>query len=192
MKTVLRLFTLLLLLFGYFLPIACQNNRNTTPTPDEPISILSARKWFSQNFETSNLRIAQNGNLKSLNWDKARYYDFPAGKVVVVPISYQNRLTPQYSIKENKAGANRKTPKFKVVNNDLDNLIIHKDKKGKFVERIFRVIPDEDYLVRSNGKKKIIPFEGITVITDWSGNLVAGYKYENGKSVKKIMVLPTL
>lgn len=182
-----RICTLLLLVLGYLLPVACQNDKDATPTPDEPISISSARKWFSQNFDASKLRVAQNGNLKSLNWDKASYYDFPFGKAVVVPISYQKALTPQYSIKDKKEGADKKAPKFKVVNSDLDNLIIHKNKEGKLVERIFRVIPDEDYLVRSNGRKKNIPFEGMTVITDWSGDLVAGYKYEKGKSVKNIV-----
>lgn len=178
----------LFILFCY-LTIACENTKVTSfNAKDEPISIDLAKKWFIGKFNSPTSRVATENNPKLLEWEKAIYYDFAFGRSVIVPIKYQNNLTPFYSLKDHIKNDPVVKSEFDLSNSQLDNLIIHKDANGNYVERIFKVIPDKDYLIKSNGRtNKAIPFEGLTVITDWKGEPISGFKYINGKPVAKLV-----
>lgn len=152
-----------------------------------PITILEAQEWFQKYGLSPNLRIANENNKgRSVRWEKAGYYNFPFGKVVIVPINYKVSHTPKYFVDVNKLKGKKETPKISISDSDLDFLIVYKDNQKNYHEEVIQVIPDEDYLVKSNSRNKKMPYEGLIVISNWNGDLIQGYKYENGQAVGKI------
>jgi hypothetical protein len=174
----MKKFLVTFLFVSIFLPFGCNRDFVPEPQSDEPLTLTSARKWFENTFSSPNAR--QDTASKTLIWDRAFYHDFSFGKCVVVPVVYKNPEISQYSIKGKKF---QDSPKFKISNNDLDFLIIRQNDKKKNIERFVQVVPDQDYLSRSNGRKKRIPFDGLVFIKNWNNKLIGGYKYESGKRV---------
>lgn len=132
------------------------------------------------------MRILDNDNLKLPNWNKAQTYTFAFGEALIIPIIYKNPYYAKYLISNEKMKKEKKEPKYKLTNNELDYLLIRKDSKGVFQERVIRIIPDENYLIKSDGRKKVIAYDGLMIVNDWQGKIVDGYKYINGKVVSKL------
>lgn len=85
-----------------------------------------------------------------------------------------------------KEKSTKEAPKYKINNNNLDFLVIFKNKKGEFEEKLYKMIPDAIYLIENKGKINSSNYTGLVIVTDWFGNLKEGYKYINGKGIAKI------
>lgn len=138
------------------------------------LSITHAKLWFETKFNKANARSNEE-NPRTLLWDKSYLNGFAFGEGVVVPISYQKNLSVSFSKDKKKA-----TPKATMPINSLNYLIIYKNDENKFVEEVVNLIPEEDYLIKSNFRKKKINYEGYAVIKDWEGKIKKGFYYEDG------------
>lgn len=164
---------------------SCQKEIDKTLSANEPISITSAQDWFTKSISSSGARLSADGflNIKSINWGKADYYTFKFGKAVVVPLVYDKILTPVIEGNEE--------PTYGLTVNQLNSLVIFKGSDGKYHERIYKVYPENDYLIRSQGRKFKVPFSGQVVITDWRDNVITGYKYNEGVTTGRLVLEPS-
>ena len=178
-----KILAYLFLAFWFIIPISCQKNNDLDLLGDS-LSIESAQKWFNKTLKSS--RVSNENNPKAAIWSKAGYYNFSFGKAVVVPINYEQSVYPNYSINQKDSKNVKTEPKYKLSNNNLDYLVIYKDKNNIFQERIYSFIPDADYLEISDGRKKKIPYSGLILINNWNNKFITGYKYVGGKVISII------
>lgn len=147
---------------------------------DEPLSIESAKIWFDRTIENRKARTTGSEDEKNALWEKAEYKDFGFGKVIVVPIKYQDPLYPSFS-EEGKS----KQSKYRFSTNDFNYLVVSKDNSFKAI--VAKLVPTEKYLEKSNGRKKKVAYEGLFILEDWNGDFVEGFSYKNGKATNKLV-----
>jgi uncharacterized membrane protein YgcG len=182
---------LLPLLVLALIPFACQEDKlesiynDTDVAHSNESNITSAKSWFNNKILKNRSLRGNLKNPKSPKWENAYYYDFEFGKAVVVPLDYKQNIYPKY----NKGDQKKEPPKHRLGLNELNRLIIYKDTKGAYQEKIIKLVPDEDYLDKSNSRKKVVPYGGYLIVEDWDENFLEGYKYENGNSIANIVSL---
>jgi hypothetical protein len=103
--------------------------------------------------------------LKKPIWDEAYILNLPEGNVVVVPISYQNKLF----VHSNFSGSS------KTSLDDMAKLIIYKTIDKKFHAEVVIGFADSTY--KSNGST----FSGFVAVEDWVGNPLHNY-FNSAKS----------
>ncbi|AXE20627.1 hypothetical protein DR864_24255 [Runella rosea] len=82
-----------------------------------------------------------------------------------------------------ESGKNKKAPdSYNVSLNNLQYLIIREDGSND----VMTLYPTDNFLQKSNRRKKPYPYEGLIVFEDFNGNLKGGFKYDKGKTVGEI------
>ena len=129
-------------------------------------------------------------NKKTPLWEKSNSGINDLYTFVEIPIKYEHKITPTFSISKNpnaKPIANQQ-----IIDASFDRLIIYKDKNGKINERIISFVPDEDYLRKHKGDishnkidKLDEDFFGYLHYKDWEGNALFILRIEKGKAIKK-------
>lgn len=146
----------------------------------EGLSIGNVQQWFDENHrDDMNLRRSEQ-NTKSPNWNRALYLDFKFGEAVAVPIRYKENYSVSF-IKNKKDS--QQGPQATMPLNSLNYLIVYKDKDNKYIEEVVSIIPEENYVLKSNHMKKNNSFDGMIHISNWDGELLKGFLYEKGKVI---------
>ena len=136
-------------------------------------------------------------NKKTPLWEKSNLGINDLCTFVEIPIKYEHKITPTFSISKNpnaKPIANQQ-----IIDASFDRLIIYKDKNGKINELIISFVPDEDYLRKHKGDishnkidKLDEDFFGYLHYKDWDGKVLFVLRIEKGKPVKKYDMLKSI
>lgn len=145
--------------------------------------IESIKNWFEREIQTKNTRVAANDHFtKTVDWNKYFYYNLNDEKVVLVPITYNSKITPVLR-GSNEGSKKKKEPSwFNIELDKLQYLLIRADG----THELLTMFPTDEYLQKSNKRKKSLPFSGYLIIENWAGELRNGFKYDNGKPVAEI------
>jgi hypothetical protein len=150
---------------------------------DHPVTIDAAKEWFEKAVVTKsgkNERSNGASNKKPVWKYAVSRNSKQAGRTVIVPIEYDDQI-PIISLRQGEAS--KKTPLRDI--NFAARLVIWKNKLGDFQYRIHEVIPDESYQ-KKNGNRINHDLSGIVLVTDFDGNFIEGFKYEQGQLVGKL------
>jgi hypothetical protein len=180
----LRYFISIILLFLF----SCHKNFDIIDSlqNDESgqLSIQDAQQWFNKQHSNVNNSRQSAENTKAPNWSHASSLDFEFGEGIVVPLAYQQNYSVSFI--KNKKDTKQK-PKATMSLNSLNYLVVYKDKDNKYVEQVVSIIPEEEYVLKSNYMKGQNPFDGMIQVRNWEDKLIKGYVYENGKRIGDIV-----
>lgn len=151
----------------------------------ESNSLVAASKSFFENevlfklsgLPDSHLDIIKNEDPgkwrdKAPVWQKATVISTASGPAVLVPIYF----TEPYLIKNNFSGTNVYS------SNDVNQLLIYKDKQGAFHGEKLTFLPDSNYI-----NLKGHAFTGIISVETWAGQYISRFKYAAGGKIEKFM-----
>ena len=156
---------------------SCKKNEVTTSSSNNLID--SSRSFFeneilpqSKAASVGNFLLDRNDDpgklrLKSALWNKATVTSISTGAAVLVPIKYQI----PYLVKNSFSG------KKIYSSNDINQLLIYKDKDGMFHAEKLTYLPDSNFV-----NAKGLAFTGIITVETWGNKFLKRYKYTaNGK-----------
>jgi len=175
-KALILLVSSCLLTALYF---SCKKSEKTisSASADETM-VLNAKNYFyhSSVSSTSPAGPSDQGSLnpltalsRTIDWDKAYVQKISSGKIVVVPLSFQENW---------RVGSSSIDSTKRLAINTIYKLLIRQDPAKGYDIRVLASYPD------ANNVKNSSSFQGINVETDWAGNFITGYNYEKGTTVR--------
>ncbi len=169
--------TLTFLLFVFVIYLGCkkQDIQPKYSITHESSLIQNAKEYFYKNIPLNTFSGQRSVNSsdsfnvdkleKKVLWNNAVVFHRDKRVMVVVPIKF-NSTVFQHASFNNKL--------FKQRADDMTRLIIYQDSSSKYRILLSSYLPDFNYLNNPNGS-----FSGMSVIKDWSGNILAAFKYSN-------------
>jgi hypothetical protein len=140
-----------------------------------------AKSWFQKTvINSSNSRINGNGKSMLAHWKfSAQKKDYKGNSVVSIPVFEID----SDNIKENNL--DKKTFDlylFRETPFAVNQLNIFTDEKGKLQYELIKYIPDIKIKIQQDPDK----FTGITIVSDWNGKFIKGFKVSEGKIISNI------
>nr|WP_295869666.1 hypothetical protein [uncultured Chitinophaga sp.] len=174
--TIFKLLLFVLVVTGY---AGCKKYPGTDVSIDNSGQhfIQEARNYFNHEVAGTGSIPGQSDHysIQSLSktalWDKAYTQSSRIGKVVVVPVMFNDNVYL-------RKGTDKRT---NLPVNNLSRLVIFRDKEKKLQAQLLISIPDSAYL---GGASKY--FSGLVLSADWSLKNISSYKYDNN-TVKRII-----
>lgn len=174
--------------FAFNMLVGCRNEEITVSnsdgiTNDHPITVDAAKAWFENTVvNESGKGRRKNGEFhKKAIWKLAVSRDSKqAGRTLIVPIEYDDQV-PIISLRQGRTHEKAHTQNI----NFAARLVIWKNKSGDFQYRIHQVVPDKSYQEK-NGNKINNDLSGIVLVTDFDGNFIEGFRYEQGTRTGKL------
>ncbi|WP_128547339.1 hypothetical protein [Larkinella soli] len=135
------------------------------------LSIDEAKYYFNKTFEKDSLE-------KKPLWPLAIQNKLPQNfNYVVVPLSFQEKLTPILSQGGDESAKNLED---KLTINQLSYLYFYKNKQNKIKCEVVTYIPNDKYYTTLMEAKSLatIKFSGFVLIEDWEKTFISGYNVD--------------
>lgn len=107
---------------------------------------------------------------KELRWDKAAIVQLSNCKAVLVPIFFSTAWNSRSNLTDTS---------ITIPINSISKLLIYKNQEGLYQSEVVSAYPDSNF-VRFASKT----FSGITMIQNWNGDFLNGFKFDNEKTWK--------
>ena len=151
------IFTPALFLIAIFGLTTCQKEI-TTPQK----IVAQTQNYFETTVLTDTSNAVQDNNprhtvAKEPLWAEASVQNMSFGKVVVVPLVYEQAIALQ-------------TQSGNIPLSELSYLLIYKDAQKKYRTEVVTKLPEKNYW--PNYKYPNIPFKGVILVEDWWGNTI--------------------
>jgi hypothetical protein len=158
-----------------------KNNVNSNVKSDNDL-VMEAKNYFNGNVKSQENTVANKTNhisslAKELRWDKAGVIQLSKFKGVVIPVYFTNN----WNSKSNLTNSSTRTPI-----NSISKLLIYSDQAGIYHAEVISAYPDSDFVQTASRS-----FTGITMIQDWNGGFLKGYKYEKDKTWQMSLSAPS-
>jgi hypothetical protein len=165
---------------------SCQKSSDspggTLKTKSDNDLVMAAKKYFNENVKIqgntgegaenvpggSNKINHVSSLAKELRWDRAGVIQMSKLKGVVIPLHFAEGWSSQ----SNLVNASNRTPI-----NSISKLLIYADQAGIYHAEVISAYPDSNFV-----KSPSASFTGISLIQDWNGKFLKGYKYEKGNT----------
>lgn len=139
-----------------------------------------AKSWFQKTILNSS-QSRQNGSLKSIlaHWKfSVQKKNGKGGSFVSIPVFEieSDKITEEH--------LNNKSFDLYLLRESpfaVNELVIYPDEKGKLQYELIKYIPDSKIRIQDP-----IKFTGHTIVTDWNGKFIKGYKIKDGNIVGNI------
>ncbi len=155
-------------------------NFNPQNTTIDSLTPELAKQWFLKNVvnNSSNRQSTNDKNLLA-HWKVSeKKKDLKGNSFVSIPVfeTSSDKITEEHLDKNSF-----KLYMFREVPFAVTNLVIYTDEKGKIQYELIKYIPDRKVRMQDNVK-----FTGHTIVTDWNGKFIKGYKIKNGQVIDNI------
>lgn len=187
----------LLLLFLSLMVLSCKKDEMILheETKTEPtLSIQEAQNSFNPEKFTTSLDGSSNCNLLpkmqiTPEWSKSKQYQFAKYSVVETPLLWNNQKLGKLRQVDSKTDRGKKKAEEVEI---VTNLISVKDSTWKITRKIMVISGEPDYLknnkiTNNNYKQKDPKFTGEVIYYNEDGSFNSGWRFKNGRVVKKIM-----
>lgn len=157
----------LISIFCLSLSLSCEDQPDSL-IDDLENDVNAAKAYFEnevENSENTNASALRKGKSrkslkKNLQWDQAYYKSVSFGKVIIVPISFDE---PLYIPKGDHS----------LSLNQLTYAMFHRSRKGHKLYWV-TAIPDQAFLSHNDGLEA---FTGTVFVEDWYGNYIQGFRH---------------